>query len=191
MDSLTSTAILEPVDSFPAASPTLTCPDCGSLLIIPEDASFLTCAQCGEDILFGISDGQVCLSPLFPGLEGGIPAGDWRIPAMAIHQLKAEVKDLEVELGILIRRGGLIDLVGKAGFTAIFSGLGFAVLNGAANLPALPYGFVGLLSGILLHGGSHLVGRDYYAQKAALLKQIHNKQAEIEQNQQLLSPLQP
>jgi DNA-directed RNA polymerase subunit RPC12/RpoP len=191
MDSLTSINTLEPVVSSPAAPTPLTCPDCGSRLILPENASLLTCPQCGEDILVGISDGQVCLSPLFPGLEGGIAAGDWRIPAMTIHQLKAEVKDLEEQLETLSRHGGLIDLIGKAGVSAIFAGFGYAVLNSATTLAVLPYGFVGLLSGMLLHGGSHLIGRDYYAQKAALLEKIHHKQTEIEHNLQQLSPLQP
>lgn len=186
MDSLTSIEILELIDSFPVPPTTLTCPDCGSPLVIPEQASVLSCTHCGEDIFLGVSEGQICLSPLFPRLEGGIPTGDWRIPAMAIHQLKAEVKDLEQQLESLNRHCSLIDLISKTGFTAIFTGLGVAALNSATNLPALPYGFVGLLSGILLHGGSHLVGRDYFAQKAALLEQIHNKQAEIERNLQLI-----
>jgi hypothetical protein len=190
MDSFCSTYIPKPFDSLPAASPALICPDCGNSLVLPEQTSYLTCAHCGEEHLVGISEGQICLSPLIPGLEGGTPAGDWRIPAMTIHQLKAEVKELQLQLGILIRHGGLIDLAGKTGFTAIFAGLGFAVLNGATNLPTLSYGFVGLLSGILLHSGSHLLGRDYYAQKDYLLEQIHNKQTEIERNQQLLSLLQ-
>jgi hypothetical protein len=190
MDSSCSTEISKPIISIPSASPALICPDCGYVLVLPENASYLTCAHCGEEHVVGISEGQICLSPLIPGLEGGIPAGDWRIPAMTIHQLKAEIKELELQLGIVIRHGGLIDLAGKTGFTVIFAGLGFAVFNSATNLPTLPYGFVGLLSGILLHGGSHLFGREYYAQKDSLLEQIQNKQAEIERNQQLLSLLQ-
>jgi hypothetical protein len=182
--------ISKPFISIPPASPALTCPDCGHSLVLPEDASYLICTHCGEEHLVGVSDGQICLSPLIPGLDGGVSAGDWRIPAMTIHQLKAEVKDLELQLANLTRHGGLIDLAGKTGFTVIFAGLGFAVINGATNLPTLPYGFVGLLSGILLHGGSHLLGRDYYAQKDSLLEQIQNKQSEIERNQQLLSLLQ-
>jgi len=189
MDSFNPTDINDPIDSSPA-SLTLPCPDCGSLLLLPENASYLTCTQCGEDHLIGTSEGHVYLSPLFPGLEGEIPTGDWRIPAMNIHQLKAEVKDLEGQLETLTRQGSLIDLVHKTGFTVIFAGLGYTIANGAATLPTLPYGFVGLLSGVLLHSGSRLIGRNYYTQKAALLDQIRKKQAEIEQNQQLLSPAQ-
>jgi ribosomal protein S27E len=188
MDSFYHTDTNDPLDSSPM-SLSLNCPDCGNPLVIPENASYLTCTQCGEDHLIGTSDGQIYLSPLFPGLDGEIPTGDWRIPAMTIHQLKAEVKDLEGQLETLTREGSLIDLARKTGFTVIFAGLGFTIANGAATLPALPYGFVGLLSGVLLHGGSRLIGRNYFTQKAALLEQIHNKQAEIEQNQQLLSSL--
>jgi ribosomal protein S27E len=187
MDSTCSTDSTNPAGSFLDTTPSIICPDCGNTLVIPEDASYLTCAQCGEELLVGSSEGQVCLSPLIPGLGEGLPARDWRIPVMTIHQLKAEVKDLEQQLEAVSKHGGLIDLARKTGFTAIFAGFSYAVLHSAANLPGLPYSFVGLLSGVLLHGGSHLVGKDYYTQKAALSDQIQMKRAEIEQNQQLLA----
>ena len=167
----------------------LTCPDCGTPLSLPVDALYLRCTQCGEEHLVVVSGEQVNLLPLIPGVGERQAEGDWRIPALNIHQLIAQVNDLEKQMGILTRHGSLIDLARKTGFTAMIAGFGYSFLHSAANLPTLPYGLAGLLSGIFLHGSSRLIGRKYYAQKAQLREQIHHKRTEIERNHERLSSL--
>ena len=189
MDSLFSTDISEPAISHQADSQVLTCPDCGSHVDLPEDALYLSCTVCGEEYLVLAGEGQANLLPLIPGMSGRQAEGDWRIPAVTIYQLSTQVNDLEKQLGKLTRHGSLIDLARKTGFTAMVAGFGYSLLHSAVNLPALPYGLAGLLSGILLHGSSRLIGRKYYAQKAQLRELIHHKRTEIERNHERLSSL--
>ena len=189
MDSLFSLDISEPPVSQHTDPLPLACPDCGNPLELPEDAISLSCTWCGEDHLVVVSDEQVRLLPLIPGVGGRQAEGDWRIPALTIYQLRTQVNDLEKQLGRLTRHGSLIDLARNAGFTAMVAGFGYSILHSAANLPALPYGLAGLLSGIFLHGSSRLFGRQYFAQKAVLRGQIRKKQIEIEHNQEILSSL--
>lgn len=136
-----------------------------------------------------MGDEQVNLLPLIPGVGGRQAEEDWRIPALTIHQLKTQISDLEKQLVALTQHGSLIDLARKTGFTAMLAGFGYTILYNASNMPALPFGMAGLLSGILLHGGSRLIGRKYFAQKAILREQIGKKRGEIERNQELLSSL--
>jgi predicted RNA-binding Zn-ribbon protein involved in translation (DUF1610 family) len=148
---------------------TPTCPECGEELALIENSTLLSCPQCGI----------VRFIRSFPARDLRIKEGD--LPAINVHTLIGEVKILERQLQTLSDRWGLVDLVRNIGLILVLTGIGYALLSSMTSLSLLNYGVYAILSGIFLHGGSQLVGKDYYIRKAFLEELILIKQHEIEQ----------
>jgi hypothetical protein len=160
--------ILESPGGSLKETPTLNCPDCGEALARLENSTLLRCSKCGG------------MRFLLSGQLGEVSIGDGSSPAITIHTLKSEVKELEKQLHALVERWGLIDLARNIGFILVLSGGGYALLSNVSSLTLLNYGVYGILAGILLHGLSQLVGKEYYIQKAFLEELILIKNNEIE-----------
>jgi hypothetical protein len=147
----------------------LTCPDCGEELAMIENSTLVCCPGC--KIVRFIISGQ-------PG-EAGFGVGS--APAITIHTLSGEVRELEKQLLTLVDRWGVVDLFRNIGFILVLTGIGYAILSSLSNFSLLTYGVYAMLGGIILHAAIQLVGRDYYIQKAFLEELILIKQHEIEQ----------
>jgi hypothetical protein len=141
----------------------LTCSECGEELVVHDLSIHLSCPGCGK-FHFALSQP---------------PAG---APLIAIRTLTAELQELEKQQETLSERWGLVDLVRNSGFILILTGIGYMVLNNLTSLSMLTYGVYAIISGILLHAGSQLVGKGYYVQKAFLKELVLLKQNEIEQH---------
>jgi hypothetical protein len=139
-----------------------------------------TCSECGEEL--DVHEFSTCMS--CPGcgryhyLLSQPAAG---VPLIAIRTLRAELQELEKQQEALSERWGLVDLVRNIGLILILTGIGYMVLNSLTSLSMLTYGVYAILTGILLHAGSQLVGKGYYVQKAFLKELVLLKQHEIEQ----------
>jgi hypothetical protein len=150
------------------ADTALTCSKCGEELAFHEYLNYMSCPGCGR-YHYPLSQP---------------PAG---APLIAIRTLTAELKELEKQQETLSERWGLIDLVRNTGLILILTGIGYMVLNSLTSLSMLTYGVYAIMTGILLHAGSQLVGKEYYVQKAFLKELVLLKQHEIEQHR--ASPL--
>lgn len=148
---------------------THTCPECGEKLAVPGNSTLLSCPRC-RVVRFMPSE-----------QAGDLQFGEGSAPAISIHTLTGEVKELENQLLALVERWGLIDLFRNIGLILVLTGIGYALLSSMSNLSLLNYGVYAMVAGICLHGISQLVGRAYYIQKAFLEELIIIKQHEIEQ----------
>ena len=141
----------------------------------------LTCSECGEELADDMYSTSISCSgcgkyhyPLSPPAAGA--------PMIAIRTLTAELQELEKQQETLSERWGLLDLVRNSGFILILTGIGYMVLNNLTSLSMLTHGVYAIITGILLHAGSQLVGKGYYVQKAFLKELVLLKQNEIEQH---------
>jgi ribosomal protein S27E len=145
------------------AETALTCSECGEELVVHEFATRMSCPGCGKYHY-----------PLSQPAAGA--------PLIAIRTLTAELQELEKQQETLSERWGLVDLVRNTGFILILTGIGYMVLNNLTSLSMLTHGVYAIITGILLHAGSQLVGKGYYVQKAFLKELVVLKQNEIEQH---------
>jgi hypothetical protein len=148
---------------------TFTCPDCGEDLAMLENSTLVRCPHCGVAHSFT------------PGQPRVLRFSNGSTRAIKIQTLTGEVRELEKQRQALSERWGLVDLARNIGYILVWTGVAYALLSSFSRLTLLNFGVYAILAGILLHGVSQLVGRDYYIQKAFLDELIFIKETEIEQ----------
>lgn len=78
---------------------TLTCPNCGGKLQITKDIDRFACGHCGNEHIVKRAGGVISLQPVVIGLQKVQMAVDKTASELAINRLKAEIHDVERELG--------------------------------------------------------------------------------------------
>jgi hypothetical protein len=99
--------------------------------------------------------------------------------SLAVKKIKTEIINLEAELKELSAVGSPLDTVRTIGFSVITLGLVYSVLNGAPDSSTFSFAAIGILLGIVLHGGTEFFGKDYYIRKAYLNELIKRKRQEL------------
>jgi hypothetical protein len=107
--------------------------------------------------------------------------------SLAVKKVKTEILNLEADLKELSAVGSPLDTVRAIGFSVITLGLVYSFLNGAPDTSAFSFAAVGILLGIVLHGGTEFFGKDYYIRKAYLNELIKRKRQELDKYQNLLN----
>lgn len=157
----------------------LTCPSCGSILFVDELPRWLRCEQCRVEHVVKNSGSLTVLAPVEGELDRIHKGAARQASLEAIKKLNLEILDLEDELERLSKQGTPLDTVRIIGFCAITLGLVFSVLYGNANLDALSLAAVGIVLGIVLHGGTEIFGQEYFIRKTYLKKLIYKKQSNV------------
>lgn len=165
----------------------LICPSCGIHVQVKKDSKTYKCESCkGEHVVHrnGCVASLVSMEEELVKIQYGSTTGE---ATLAIKKLRAEIKNLEVELQELSRQGSPLDSVRAIGFGIITLFLLFAILNSSTDVSLFAFGAIGIVMGIVIHSSTELFGKNYFVRKAYLKELIQKKRAEVARQEHILA----